>query len=187
MISAEQALSTAFSETTSVGCVITVDIKHDYQPFSQLRKLAQLGIYGNPRAKALLTQGMTESLKNLNFNRWKYSFELNQYQTPSKGLARKLLGSIRMTTRSDGMSLEIPSALLVEILAGREKLFEGESGMDTEIQHFLSGDYRVENCALIPADVQAGEGAKVKLDLVVDHDAIFERLSKPKDESALIS
>ncbi|MHC5204036.1 hypothetical protein [Pseudomonas chlororaphis] len=27
------------------------------------------------------------------------------------------------------MSLEIPSALLVEVLAGREKLLQGESGM----------------------------------------------------------
>lgn len=33
----------------------------------------------------------------------------------------------------------------------------------------------------IPADVQAGEGAKVKLDFVADHDAIFERSSKNKD------
>ncbi|EMM6196314.1 hypothetical protein AAA533_24615 [Pseudomonas aeruginosa] len=78
------------------------------------------------------------------------------------------------------MSLEIPSALLVEVLAGREKLLEGESGMDAALQYFLSGDYRVENCSLIPADVQAGEGTKVKLDFVRDHDAIFERLSKPK-------
>lgn len=182
VISAEEALRTAFSETTSVGCVITFDIKHDFQPLSQMRKLARLCIYGNPRAKVPPTQGMADSLGRLNFNRWKYSFELNQYQTPSKGLARKLLGSIRMSTRSEGMSLEIPSALLVEILAGREKLLEGESSMDASMQHFLSGDYRVESCALIPADVQAGEGSKVKLDLVLDHDAIFERLSKPKDK-----
>ncbi|MFJ7023956.1 hypothetical protein [Pseudomonas aeruginosa] len=179
VVTAEQAARTAFNETTSVGCVITVDIKHVYQPFSQLRKLAHPWMYANPRAKAPLTEGMAEALTQLDFNRWKFSFELNQYQTPSKGLARKLLGSIRMTTRNQGMSLEIPSALLVEVLAGRGKLLEGESGMDSALQHFLSGDYRVENCSLIPADVQAGEGAKVKLDFVLDHDAIFERLSKP--------
>ncbi|GEM_PF-2412783 len=182
VISAELALRTAFSETTSVGCVITVDIKHDFQPFSQLRKLAHVCIYGNPRAKAPLTQVVVDALDRLNFNRWKYSFELNQYQTPSKGLARKILGAISMTTSREGMSLEIPSALLVEILAGREKLLEGESSMDASIQHFLSGDYRVESCTLIPADAHAGNGANVKLNLVLNPDSIFERLSKPKDK-----
>lgn len=127
-----------------------------------------------------MSAGVVGALQQLHFNRWKYSFELNQYQTPDKGLARKLLGIIRMTTGNNGMSLEIPSALLVEVLAGREKLLQGESGMDPMLKNFLSGDYRVENCSLIPADVQAGEGSKVKLDFVLDFDAIFERSSKSK-------
>ena len=78
------------------------------------------------------------------------------------------------------MSLEIPAALLVEVLAGREKLLQGEPGSDPMFENFLSGDYRVESCSLIPADAQAGEGAKVKLDFVHDFDAVFERISKSK-------
>lgn len=180
VISAEQAARMAFSETSSVGCVITVDIKHVSRPFSPLAKLAHPWMYVNGRAKAPMTDSMLEALARLEFNRWKYSFELNQYQTPSKGLGRKLLGSIRMTTGRNGMSLEIPTALLVEVLAGREKLLQGESGLDPMIENCLSGDYRIENCLLIPADPQGGEGAKVKLDFVFDFDAVFERSSKPK-------
>jgi hypothetical protein len=68
----------------------------------------------------------------------------------------------------------------VEVLAGREKLLQGESGMDPMLANFLSGDYRVENCSLIPADVQAGEGTKVKIDFGFDFDSVFERVSKAK-------
>ncbi|WP_122679702.1 hypothetical protein [Pseudomonas viridiflava] len=179
VITAEEAIRLAFSETTSVGCVITVEIKHVFQAFSQTQKLAHPWLYLNPRAKVPMTKGMVGAMRQLHFNRWKYSFELNQYQTPGKGLGRKLLGSIRMTTGKNGMSLEIPSALLVEVLAGREKLLQGESGLDPMLTNFLSGHYRVENCSLIPANVQAGEGAKVKIDFVLDFDAVFERDSKP--------
>lgn len=180
VITAEEATRVAFSETTSVGCVITVEIKHVFQAFSQMQKLAYPWLYLNSRAKAPMTRSVVGALQQLHFNRWKYSFELNQYQTPDKGLGRKLLGSIRMTTGNNGMSLEIPSALLMEVLAGREKLLQGETGIDPMLANFLSGDYRVENCSLIPANVQAGEGAKVKIDLEYDFDAVFERVSKPK-------
>lgn len=180
VINAEEAIRLAFSETTSVGCVITVEIKHVLQAFSQLQKLAHPWLYLNSRAKVPMSTGVLGALQQLHFNRWKYSFELNQYQTPDKGLGRKLLGSIRMTTGNNNMSLEIPSALLVEVLAGREKLLEGELGMDSMLANFLSGDYRVENCSLIPANAQAGEGAKVKIGFVLDFDALFERVSKPK-------
>ncbi|WP_243055290.1 hypothetical protein [Pseudomonas sp. BP01] len=180
VVTADQAVHLAFSETTSVGCVITVEIKHVFQAFTQVKKLAHPWLYLNSRAKVPMSTGVVGALQQLHFNRWKYSFELNHYQTPDKGLARKLLWSIRMTTGNNGMSLEIPSALLVEVLAGREKLLQGESGMDPMLKNFLSGDYRVENCSLIPADVQAGEGSKVKLDFVLDFDAIFERSSKSK-------
>ncbi|MCQ2049376.1 Uncharacterised protein [Stutzerimonas stutzeri] len=180
VINAEEATRLAFSETTSVGCVITVEIKHVFEAFSQLQKLAHPWLYLNSRAKVPMSTGVLGALQQLHFNRWKYSFELNQYQTPDKGLGRKLLGSIRMTTGNNNMSLEIPSALLVEVLAGREKLLEGESGMDSMLANFLSGDYRVESCSLIPANAQAGEGAKVKIDFVVDFDAVFERVSKAK-------
>jgi len=180
VITAEEATRLAFSETTSVGCVITVEIKHVFQAFSQMRKLAHPWLYLNSRAKVPMTKDVVGAMQQLHFNRWKYSFELNQYQTPDKGLGRKLLGSIRMTTGNNGVSLEIPSALLVEVLAGREKLLQGESGLDPMLANFLSGDYRVENCSLIPANAQAGEGAKVKIDFVFDFDAVFERVSKPK-------
>ena len=83
-----------------------------------------------------------------------------------------------MTTGNKGMSLEIPCVLLVEVLSGREKFLQGESSMDSMLASFLSGDYRVENCSLIPANVQAGEGAKVKIEFVFDFDAVFERGSK---------
>jgi hypothetical protein len=157
-----------------------VEIKHVFQTFSQTQKLAHPWLYFNPKAKVPMTEVVAGALQQLHFNRWKYSFELNQYQTPDKGLGRKLLGSVRMTTGNKGMSLEIPSVLLVEVLAGREKFLQGESGMDSMLASFLSGDYRVENCSLIPANVQAGEGAKVKIEFVFDFDAVFERGSKTK-------
>lgn len=34
------------------------------------------------------------------------------------------------------MSLEIPSSLLVEVLAGREQLLQGKSGMDPMLENF---------------------------------------------------
>jgi len=180
VVTAEKAAYLAFSETASVGCVVTVEIKHFFQPFSQMQKLAHTWIYLNARAKVPMTAGVLEALQQVNLNRWKYSFELNQYHTPEKGLGRKLLGSIRMTTGRNSMSLEIPAALLVEVLAGREKLLQREPGSDPMLENFLSGDYRVESCSLIPADAEAGEGAKVKLDFVHDFDAVFERISKSK-------
>lgn len=37
VVTADQAVHLAFSETSSVGCVITVEIKHVFQTFSQMK------------------------------------------------------------------------------------------------------------------------------------------------------
>lgn len=61
---------------------------------------------------------------------------------PVRTLRWKLYGSgtitvhVSMTTGKIGMSLEIPSSLLVEVLAGREQLLQGKSGMDPMLENF---------------------------------------------------
>lgn len=81
-------------------------------------------------------------------------------------------------TKSENRSAAIFELVAIQVFAALGKL-EYEP-LNNSPQHFLSEEYRVENCSLIPADAKTGEGAKVKLDFVLDHNAIFERLSKSK-------
>ncbi|PHX44786.1 hypothetical protein AO263_06375 [Pseudomonas sp. NZIPFR-PS5] len=66
--------------------------------------------------------------------------------------------------------------MLIEILAGRGNMLDGRFGHEDQTARLLSGDYRIESCTFVPANVQAGEGAKIVFGMKEDMSAMFERL-----------
>lgn len=177
-VTASNAVHAAFCKTTSVSGVIVVNIENKVQPFAGITKSADARIYINDKGKAQLAEADRNEILKLNFNRWKYYYPLNKYETPKAGLDRKIIGTIEMTTSRNGSKLKIPSSILLEILVGRTTLSEeygmGEDGM---LLRLLSGDYRIKHCGFEEGAPEKGEDSKVIFELEADFDAIFDRVS----------
>jgi len=177
-----QAVRAAFSETSSIGGVVTVSIRDVQQPLGRSGKRAFPCYYANGNAKAPLTAAVQSAIERLDFNQWHYYFQLSKYETPGNGLGRKLIGSMRYTIRGSDVTMEIPCAMLIEMLAGRANMLDGKFGHEEQTARLLSGDYRIESCTFVPANIQAGEGAKILLVMKEDMTAIFDRLRPAKLE-----
>lgn len=181
-ISPLQAVRAAFSETSSISGVVTISIRDVPQALARSVKRAFPFFYENGSAKAPITSFAHSALGKLDFNQWRYYFQLSKYETPSKGLGRKLIGSMKYTIQGGDVTMEIPCAMLIEILAGRGNMLDGRFGHEEQTARLLSGDYRIESCTFVPANVQAGEGAKIVLGMKEDMNAIFERLQSAKGD-----
>lgn len=154
------AINALFGRSGELSAVIVVRIESERD--------AQGEIFTNPNARTPLSDPEIEALRRLNFNRWRYTFPLQQWKAEEgQDWIRRVWGKLVFRWLGGvSVEIEIPGSILVDILAGKTTLAkEYRLSQDDPQLRVLRDGWGVEDCKFKPGDIRAGEAPTVILRL----------------------
>jgi hypothetical protein len=103
----------------------------------------------------------------MNFNRWKYTYPLQKWESQDAKIPRRVSGSLTWRPGLMSIEVEIPTDIVVDALAGKTSITEAFSlPQDHEITRALMEGWQVMSCRMVEGDVASGEASKLILELV---------------------
>jgi hypothetical protein len=149
--------------TFTVLCLLLI------RPIGSRRPSQVLMMGVHQRAEHPLTSTEVETLKRLNFNRWRYSRPHDPWKVPrDESSSRHHSGGQRVykPLQNGNVELEIPSWLVLEALGGSTNVIEKLDLRDDDcVRRVLTGGWEIVNVRMVPGDVTRGEPARVLLEL----------------------
>lgn len=159
---ARDVINAVFSKSRSLSAVIVVRIDSE--------KGAQGEIFANPTTRNPLEEQEIKVLCTLDFNRWRYTFPLKKWEQPDSEIwLRRVSGKLVCRLLGGAtMEIEIPSSILVDILAGRTSLAkEYRLSEDDPVFRAVNDGWTIEDCRFRAGDLQAGVAPTVILTLTI--------------------
>jgi hypothetical protein len=169
-IGLREAIQVAFTLYPKLSAVITVSIKTVKAPIRDRDRQAYVTVQRNSAAKYPLLPDQERFLSELDFNRWRCSEPHDPWKPQAgnskQGSRRHSGGTVVYSQLSNGIfSVEIPSPLLVDALAGRLKLADHlQLSPDDQLRHVLEQGWEIFRVSMVPGNIQDGESPKVKLE-----------------------
>ena len=157
-INMPDAIRAAFSKYRSLSAIITVPIR-EWQ--------AQTEIFINPWAKAALTDQEIHLLMKLDFNRWKYTYSLRQWEHSDEEGLRRVGGDLVTRRWRNSMEIEIPANIVIDALMGKTNLLKAYGLSDSDLQaQALRRPWTIKSCHLKEGNIEVGQAPKVVLELI---------------------
>ncbi len=161
------ARDSIFSKTQSISGVILLSISNYFQQ-------AKYQIFDNKRAKEPLTETDINRLYQMNFNRWKYSAPLEQYEPDNKNGFRRVSGKLGINkVENNTIQIEIPSKILLDALAGKTDLKQEYGPKENKAFNCINEGWIVTSCSWKEGNIEAGEDSKVILELEPPPEAVY--------------
>jgi hypothetical protein len=160
------AVRAAFSKHRSISAAIIISIRDSHAGFGRFEKRAYGEIFLNRDSNERLTEQESGLLRTMNFNRWKYTFPLQNWGKTGASGFQRASGSLTSKLRGIGMEIEVPANILVDALAGKTNLFK-EFRLDGNdiVSRALNDGWVIESCSLKPGNIEAGEAPKIVIGL----------------------
>lgn len=157
------AIVSIFRKYPGVSAVLVVNIESEAKVLSGFRNVAKPRSYINDKSIHPLSEAMLEKIKHLNFNRWKYSFNLQKWDPENKDIHKRIGGNLALrSTDSDNIVIEVPAKLVIESLAGRTNLIrEYSRDKNDRLGRWLDEGWIIKSCTLKEGDIEKGEDAVV--------------------------
>ena len=170
----EDAVFAAFNKTRSISGVIILRIQNRPKFLGGFEKEARVELFVNPNARYGLSENEVNRLRQLNFNRWKYYFQMPRYEVGNNDTFRKVGGSVDIKPGAVEVELKVPSNILIDSLVGKTNLIkEFAQNADDPMFACLSQGWVVKSCSLEEGNIERGEAPKVVLVLEPPLEAVF--------------
>jgi hypothetical protein len=168
-VSEQQAVNAALARWRQLSAAILVSVESQAVVFTGIERSARARLYLNQRATHLLTSTEVETLKRVNFNRWRYSRPHDPWKVPrDESSSRRHSGGqlVYKPLQNGNVEIEIPSWLVLEALEGPTNIIEELDLRDDDyVRRVLTGGWEIVNVRMVPGDVTRAEPARVLLEL----------------------
>jgi hypothetical protein len=162
-INERDAVAKLFGEYSRVSAVITVGLEDVVD--QGFHRVAHSRSYQNPAAARPLQKAHIDALSKLNFNRWKFYFALEKWNSPDMSAFEKSAGPLGFAAREGSISMTIPTTILVDCLAGKTSLKEhyaDPSGVT--LLKCVEEGWEVVGCSFQAGDIQQALSSTVTLE-----------------------
>jgi hypothetical protein len=171
-INERDAVAEIFAEYSRVSAVITVGLEDSLS--DGFRRVAMSRMYHNPRAANPLHPGHTAALLKLDFNRWKFYFALEKWDSTDMSAFEKSGGSLQFAPRKEGISMSIPTTVLVDCLAGKCALKDHyPDAPGISLLACVEDGWQVIGCSFSPGDIQQGKSSTITLDFARPGERVY--------------
>lgn len=172
----EHALGAAVRNSGELSGVLVVNIESAAPILQGITRVARCTTYPVASCRHPLAEEEWSFIRELDLNRWKYSFALPRKEVPPQHRFRHVPGSLGISSGGT-MKLTIPTSVLVDVLAGRTQLLDDYGGSEDSFGHSvtrcLQEGWSVVGCSFQDGDVQQAKAASVLLELAPPHDPVF--------------
>jgi hypothetical protein len=186
-VSEQQAVDAALARWRHLSAAILVSVESQAAVFTGIQRSARARLYLNQRAEHPLTSTEVETLKKLNFNRWRYSRPHDPWKVPrDESSSRRHSGGqlVYKPLQNGNVEIEIPSWLVLEALGGSTNVIEElDLREDDHVRRVLTGGWEIVNVRMVPGDVARGEPARVLLELRPEIQVFDDQPSTPGGSS----
>ncbi|MHC4464377.1 MAG: hypothetical protein ACYTEK_24280 [Planctomycetota bacterium] len=160
-------ITSIFKRHSGISAVYIINIEWKHQVMRGSRNIAKARLYINDKCDYPLSRTLYEKIDTLDFNRWKYSFRLEQWDQRSNDHLRYTRGDLVLGCGNrNRIRMEIPAKLIMESLAGTNDLIKAYSrGKDDHINKLLDTDWKIKSCTFGEGDIQKGKDDIVILEL----------------------
>ena len=166
--SVQEAVFAVFSEHSSLSAAMVVTIENVLTVLGPFYRRARGELFTNPFARELLPSEEVQALCSMNFNRWKYTYPLQKWESRDAKTPRRVTGSLTWRPGPMSLKVEIPTNIVVDALAGKTSISEAlRLPQDHEITRALQEGWQVVSCRMIEGDVASGEASKLIFELVL--------------------
>jgi hypothetical protein len=168
-VSEQQAVNAALARWRHLSAAILVSVESQVVVFTGMERSARARLYLNQRATHVLTSTEVDTLRRVNFNRWRYSRPHDPWKVPrSESSPRRHRGGqlVYKPLQNGNVEIEIPSWLVLEALGGPTNVIEEfDLRDDDHVRRVLMGGWEIVNVRMVPGDVTRAEPARVLLEL----------------------
>jgi hypothetical protein len=106
-------------------------------------------------------------LMKLDFNRWKYTYSLPQWEHSDKEGLRRVGGDLVTKLWRRSMEIEVPANIVIDALMGKTNLFKEYGLSDSDLQaQALRKPWTIKSCHLKEGNIELGQAPKVVLELI---------------------
>jgi hypothetical protein len=180
-----RAVQAAFLEHHSLSAVIIVSIALRPVILGELSRKAHVEILINPYARYPLKAEEIQSLRKIDFNRWRYTYPIEKNESDTIKRDRRVTGHLTWRPKAMGIEIEIPSNIVIDALAGKKSLTEAyRLPKNHQISRILNDGWVIESCSLKEGNLEAGEATKIVLELVPPSIALFKQKKSKSDNDS---
>lgn len=174
----EHALGAAVHKGGGVSGVLVVNVEQSTGLGAGVSRVARSTSYPVADCRCPLMDEEWEFIRQLDFNRWKFTFPLTRKEVEPKHRYRHLDGPLSLGSSTGGnMKLTIPTYVLTDVLAGRKRLLDEYGGfgdmLGGAVMRCLAEGWLVVGCEFRDGDIQQGKAPMVELELAPPHEAVF--------------
>lgn len=174
----EHALGAAVHKGGGVSGVLVVNVEQATVLGPGVSRVARSTSYPVADCRYPLTDEEWEFIRQLDFNRWKFTFPLTRKEVEPRHRYRHPDGPLKLGSSAGGsMKLTIPAHVLTDVLAGRKKLLDEYGGVGDmlggAVMRCLAEGWTVVGCEFRGGDIQQGKTPMVELELSPPHEAVF--------------
>lgn len=163
-----------FRRESGVSAVVVVDIATSLAPELKFQKLAHPRLYLNPRASRPVEGAQIDALRNVDFNRWRFFFDLEKWEQPDKKHFRQSGGDLIIRYEDGNISLTIPSTVLVDCLAGKTSMHtEYPDRPGESLLKCLDEGWQVVGCSYELGSIEQGRSSQVTLVLAPPPEPVY--------------
>lgn len=184
----EDALGAAVRKGGGLSGVLVVNIEDARPVWSAASRTARSTAYPVADCRYPLTDEEWTFIRNLDFNRWKFTPPLPRKEVEPRHRYRHLDGPLTLGSSTGAkMKLTIPAYVLTDVLAGRKNLSDeyGAAGaqLGGAVLSCLAKGWSVVGCEFCDGDIQQGKAPMVVLELAPPHEALFWPRAKEDQRS----